>query len=110
MRCGVSSPWPGWARRAPGTCTRACSRCRSTWPPRIPASAGHEPPGIPSAVNIGDDVGRTRSRIGGFLFLFLLILGAGGFFVWQQHLRFADRPMAGIESGDAVVVASGDNL
>jgi UPF0755 protein len=55
-------------------------------------------------------VGRTRSRFGGFLFFLLLVLGAGGFFAWQRQTRFADRPIPGIEPGDSVVVASGDNL
>ena len=55
-------------------------------------------------------MGRTRSRFGGFFFLLLLILGAAGLFAWQQQTRFADRPMSGIEPGDSVVVASGDNL
>jgi UPF0755 protein len=56
-------------------------------------------------------VGRTRKRrFGGFLFLLLLALGVAGFLAYQHQLGFAERPMAGIDPGESVVVVAGDNL
>lgn len=55
-----------------------------------------------------------KRRFGGVLGLFFvlsaLVVGAGGYWLVARYLSFADTPMAGIEPGDSVVVASGDSF
>ncbi|MGH8084179.1 MAG: endolytic transglycosylase MltG [Lysobacter sp.] len=55
---------------------------------------------------------RTRKSRFGALFLLLLIAAAAaaGFWAWQRYSAFADTPLAGLEEGDSVVIASGDSL
>ncbi|QSX78246.1 endolytic transglycosylase MltG [Agrilutibacter solisilvae] len=56
-------------------------------------------------------MGRTSKRsFGGFLLLLLVVVAVGGFLAYQRFTAFADRPLAGIDPGESVVVASGDNL
>jgi UPF0755 protein len=45
------------------------------------------------------------------VFLLLVIAAAAaGFWSWQRYSAFADAPIAGLEDGDSVVIASGDSL
>ena len=55
-----------------------------------------------------------RAPAGGFFrraFLLLLVAAvlAGGWY-WQRYRSFADKPLAGIEAGDSLVVQRGDSL
>jgi len=55
-----------------------------------------------------------RGKVGGFfrrIFLLLLIAAVvAGSWYWQRYRSFADAPLAGIDSGDSLVVARGDSL
>jgi len=53
---------------------------------------------------------KPKRRLGGFLFLFMLVAAGAGFWAWQRYTSFAYRPMAGIETGASVVVEAGDSL
>jgi UPF0755 protein len=53
---------------------------------------------------------KPKRRLGGFLFLLMLVAAGAGFWAWQRYTSFAYRPMAGIETGASVVVESGDSL
>ncbi|BCT91204.1 aminodeoxychorismate lyase [Lysobacter helvus] len=45
-----------------------------------------------------------------FLLLVLVALVAGGAWLWQRYTGFADTPLAGLETGDTLVVERGDSL
>lgn len=45
-----------------------------------------------------------------FCFLLLAVAAAGGAWLWQRYTGFSDRPIAGLQAGDSVVVASGDSF
>src|SRR5688572_26867037 len=62
---------------------------------------------------------RKRGRTGGMklagmaklVFVLLLVaLGVGGAWVWQRYTGFADMPMTGLETGETLMVESGDSL
>ena len=56
-------------------------------------------------------MGRTRKRRFGGFFILLLILAAGASaLLWQRYSGFANQALPGIDPGESVVVASGDNL
>lgn len=42
--------------------------------------------------------------------LLLALAAAGGAWLWQRYTGFSDRPIAGLQAGDSVVVASGDSF
>ena len=42
--------------------------------------------------------------------LLVAIAAAGGAWLWQRYTGFADRPIAGLQAGDTVQVASGDSF
>jgi UPF0755 protein len=42
--------------------------------------------------------------------LLLVTVAAGGAWLWQRTAGFSDRPIAGLQAGDSVVVASGDSF
>ena len=57
---------------------------------------------------------RRRAPAGGFfrralLLLLVAAVLAGGWY-WQRYRSFADKPLAGIEAGDSLVVQRGDSL
>jgi UPF0755 protein len=54
---------------------------------------------------------KRKRRFGGLLFLVLVVaIGAAAFWVWQRYTSFADAPMAGIETGETLLVERGDSL
>ena len=54
---------------------------------------------------------KPRRRFGGLFFLIILVAaGAAGYWAWQRYAGFAFRPMAGIETGESVLVERGDSL
>lgn len=54
---------------------------------------------------------RFGGPVVGLLFvLSALLVGAGGYWLVARYFSFADTPMASIEPGDSVVVASGDSF
>jgi UPF0755 protein len=53
---------------------------------------------------------RVRSLVLGTLLLLAGVAAAVGYVAWQRYLGFADAPMIGIESGDTLLVESGDSL
>ena len=54
--------------------------------------------------------GKRRRGLGWLFVLSALVAGAGGYWLFARYSRFADTPIAGIEAGDSVVVASGDSF
>ena len=50
-----------------------------------------------------------RALIVAFLLL-LAVAAVGGAWLWQRYTGFSDRPIAGLQAGDSVVVASGDSF
>ena len=50
-----------------------------------------------------------RALIVAFLLL-LAVAAIGGAWLWQRYTGFSDRPIAGLQAGDSVVVASGDSF
>lgn len=42
--------------------------------------------------------------------LLLALAAAGGAWLWQRYAGFGDRPIAGLQAGDSVVVAAGDSF
>ena len=42
--------------------------------------------------------------------LLLVAAAAGGAWLWQHYTGFSDQPIAGLQAGDSVVVASGDSF
>jgi UPF0755 protein len=50
-----------------------------------------------------------RALIVAFLLL-LAVVAVGGAWLWQRYTGFSDRPIAGLQAGDSVVVASGDSF
>jgi UPF0755 protein len=56
-------------------------------------------------------VTRIRKRRSGVLVLILLLLaGAAAWLLWERYTGFADAPLAGIETGESVLVERGDSL
>ena len=52
-----------------------------------------------------------KRRFGGFVFLLLLVaVMAAGAWLYQRYRSFADAPLAGVSTGQTVVVSSGDSL
>ena len=45
-----------------------------------------------------------------FVFVLLALLIAAGAWLWQQQATFADKPLAGVEPGQTLVVEPGDSL
>ncbi|HEY5972292.1 MAG TPA: endolytic transglycosylase MltG [Pseudoxanthomonas sp.] len=43
-------------------------------------------------------------------FLLLVVAAAGGAWLWQRYTGFTDQPIAGLQAGDTVQVASGDSF
>jgi UPF0755 protein len=44
------------------------------------------------------------------LFLLLAVAAACGAWLWQRYAGFSDQPIAGLQTGDSVVIASGDSF
>jgi UPF0755 protein len=53
---------------------------------------------------------KSGRRLGGFAFLLLLIAFGVGAYLWQRYTSFADAPLAGLETGESLVVEPGDSL
>lgn len=53
---------------------------------------------------------KSGRRLGGFLFVLLLIAAGVGAYLWQRYTSFADAPLAGLEAGESLVVERGDSL
>lgn len=53
---------------------------------------------------------KSGRRLGGFLFVLLLIAAGVGAYLWHRYTSFADAPLAGLEPGESLVVERGDSL
>ncbi|MEO6103104.1 MAG: endolytic transglycosylase MltG, partial [Pseudoxanthomonas sp.] len=42
--------------------------------------------------------------------LLLVVATAAGAWLWQRYAGFSDRPIAGLQAGDSVVIAAGDSF
>ena len=51
---------------------------------------------------------KSGRRLGGFLFVLLLIAAGVGAYLWHRYTSFADAPLAGLEPGESLVVERGD--
>ena len=57
-----------------------------------------------------EPVKRRGRRIGLFLLSIVLLLGIAAYVLYDRYTGFADAPLAGVESGQTVVVARGDSF
>src|SRR5687768_1631188 len=100
--CAVSCRWHGWVTGAGRRIRRS-----PTSAPALPANTPLFPIPLRQEVLVSR---KPKSRSGGSVLFLLLVLGALAYWGWQRYTGFADAPLSGIESGEAVVVERGDSL
>src|SRR5688572_9430942 len=100
MPCAVFSLSPGSAN-VPGRPIRKYRHCAAAWPPPCRCSR--------PTTEGSQRVSRKR-RLGVFFVLSALLAGAAAYVLWQRYTGFADAPVAGIESGESLLVERGDSF